>query len=133
MVGHPGRDRMIELLSRYYYWLRLRHTLARYVENCHTCARTKPSRQRPADLLHPLSIAKYLWSQISLKIITGLPTLEGKNAILTVIYQLSKIRHYIPYLDEDNRISAEATAMLIIREVFRLYDLPKIMISNRGP
>ena len=53
MVGHPGRERMVELLSRYYYWPKLNHTVARYVENYDICSRTKPSRQRPTGLLKP--------------------------------------------------------------------------------
>lgn len=80
-----------------------------------------------------MPVADYLWSQISLDFITGLPTSDGKDSILTVICQLSKMRHYIPCSEQDNGTSAESTAMLLVKEVIRLYGLPDRIISDRGP
>ncbi len=47
--------------------------------------------------------------------IIDLPSSEGKNAILTVICRLSKERHYIPYFTDDEKITAEKTAELMLQ------------------
>ena len=67
----------------------------------------------------------------------GLPKCEAYgqiyDAILMVIDQLSKERHYIPYSKKDERTSAEATADLFLRDVWSKHDLPISMTSDRGP
>ena len=54
------------------------------------------------------------------------------NAILMVIDQLSKERHYIPCLEEDERMSAEATADLFLRDIWSKHSLPTSMMLDRG-
>ena len=41
-AGHPGQARTFELVSRNYWWPSMRKYIARYVDHCHTCARSKP-------------------------------------------------------------------------------------------
>ena len=38
-AGHPGRAATYELVSRNYWWPSMRKTIARYLNNCDTCAR----------------------------------------------------------------------------------------------
>ena len=54
------------------------------------------------------------------------------DTILMVIDRLSKERHYIPCLKEDERTSAEATADLFLQDVWSKYSLPTSMTSNHG-
>ena len=44
IVVYQGRDYIIELLSYYYYWLRIRYTVDRYIENYYNYTQIKPSR-----------------------------------------------------------------------------------------
>ena len=62
--------------------------------------------------------------------ITGLPDIDRRNTILTVIDRLS---NYIAYTISEEGTSAEATAGLLIEGVFRLYSLPDSIVSDRGP
>jgi hypothetical protein len=55
-AGHPGRAATYELVSRDYWWPKMRHTIARYLRNCDTCARIKPARHAPYGFLKPLPI-----------------------------------------------------------------------------
>ena len=48
-----------------------------------------------------------------------------------VIDRLSKERHYIPYSEEDERTSAEATADLFLWDVWSKYGLPTSITSDR--
>ncbi|KAG0160840.1 hypothetical protein PDIDSM_8371 [Penicillium digitatum] len=41
-VGHPGRSKTYELLSREYYWPRVYQYVSDWTKNCHTCRRITP-------------------------------------------------------------------------------------------
>ena len=49
--------------------------------------------------------------------ITGLPVLEGHNAILIVVNHLSKKRHYISYMAAKEGITLEETAQMLYQNV----------------
>ena len=105
----------------------------RFVRNCRTCQRSKAPRDKYNELLHPLPIPTERWQDISMDFITGLPEVNGRNAILTVVDRLSKERHFLPCTALDEGTSAEATAGLLIEGVFRLHGLPRTIVSDRGP
>ena len=50
-----------------------------------------------------------------------------------VVDRLSKERHYIPCTAKEEGTTAEATAKLLIRNVWRYHGLPTSMVSDRGP
>ena len=131
--GHPGVTRTVELLQRNYYWPNMRAEIGQYIRNCYGCQRSKAPRDRYNGLLKPLPIPVQRWTDISMDFITGLPDSEGYNAILTVADTLSKERHYIPCFSGDEGTSAEATAKLLIKWIFRLHGLPSSIVSDRGP
>ncbi len=64
--------------------------------------------------------------------IIGLPSSKGKNVILTVICRLSKERHYIPCFTDDEGITAEKTAELMLQWIYRIHGLLDFIVSNRG-
>src|SRR5258706_11192324 len=55
-ASHPGCAATYELVSRNYWWPKMRHTIARYIRNCDTCTRIKPARYAPYGLLKPLEV-----------------------------------------------------------------------------
>ena len=42
LMGHPGVNRTVELLQRYYYWPRMKETVSEWITNCRICSRVKP-------------------------------------------------------------------------------------------
>src|SRR5438552_2108868 len=62
--------------------------------------------------------------------VMGLPWSNGFNAVLVVAYRLTKMRYLIPCRDT---CTAEQLAKLFIQHIFRLHDLPRTIVSNRGP
>ncbi len=56
---------------------------------------------------------------------------EGKNIILTVICRLSKKRHYISCFIDDEEITAEKTAELMLQWIYWIHDLLDFIVSNR--
>ena len=129
-MGHPGRAKTLELISRNYYWPTLRKSVDQFVRNCHVCRRTKATRHAPYGMLKPLPVPHHPWQHVSVDFITGLPTSEGFDAICAIVCRLTKQRHLVPC---HTTIDAEGFAQLFIDNVFRLHGLPENLVSDRGP
>jgi len=132
-VGHAGIAKTQDAISREYHFPRMDALVRRYITNCHSCRRAKPTNQKPAGLLMPLPIPGRPWTDITMDFVTGLPESEEYNAILVVVDRLSKERHYIPCRATDEGTSSEATAKLLYRNIWRLHGLPDSIVSDRGP
>jgi len=67
---------------------------------------------------------------ISADFITKLPLVQGYNSILVVVDQLTKMVHFIPTTE---KTLVEGLARLFRDNMWKLYRLPKSIISDRGP
>jgi transposase InsO family protein len=132
-VGHAGHARTIEAVQRSYRAPGLSAATRRYIANCHSCRRAKPSTQKPAGLLMPLPVPERPWADIAMDFVVGLPENGGCNSILMVVDRLSKERHYIPCSTEDGGTTVEKTAEMLYTHVWRLHGLPSTIVSDRGP
>ncbi|KAG0153515.1 hypothetical protein PDIDSM_2168 [Penicillium digitatum] len=111
-VGHPGRSKTYELLSREYYWPRVYQYVSDWTKNCHTCRRITPPEKYQHGLHH------------------ALPLSYGYDAILVVVDRLTKMKHFIHCKGTCN---AEEVARLYTRHVWKLHGLPNTVVSDRGP
>ena len=68
--------------------------IQQYVAECNKCHRTKSENVLTLGLIQPLHIPNKKWEEISMDFIDGLPLLEGKDKILVVVDQLTKIAHF---------------------------------------
>ncbi len=105
----------------------------RYIQNCHTCRRVKALRDWYNGFLKPLPIPSRPWTDITLNFVTGLLISNGYNAILIVVDRLTKERHYISCTTDVNGTTTEATAQLLLQNVWKLHGLPSSLTSDRGP
>jgi len=78
----------------------------------------------------PNSIPEKPWTHISADFITKLPLAQGYDAILVVVDQLTKMVYFIPTTE---KTMAEGLAKLFRDNVWKLYGLPKSIISDREP
>ena len=83
-------------------------------------------------MLKPLPISSRPWIDVTLDFVTGLPISNSYNAILMVVDRLTKERHYIPCTTDENGTTTEATAQLLLQNVWKLHGLPSSLISDRG-
>ncbi|KAJ6436324.1 mRNA 3 end-processing YTH1 [Purpureocillium lavendulum] len=129
--GHPGKNKLYELISRSYWWPGLNADARRFVRNCHGCLRNKTSRLRYQGTLKPLPIPLQRWRDLSVDFIGPIkPTARGFNAIMVVVDRLSKDRHFSPCRTD---MKAHDLAMLFVRDVWKLHGLPDSIVSDRGP
>ncbi len=128
---HSDMNQTLDLLRRSYCWSKMRTTIKRYIRNCYVCRRSKASRDWINELLKSLLILKQWWQNIFLNFIIDLSESDESNAILTVIDQLSKKRHYISCWSDDEEIFAEQTVKLLLIWIFRIHELSRSIVFDR--
>jgi len=128
--GHRGQWKMVELVTRNFWWPRVTKKVKRYVEGCDTCQQNKNCIEQPAGKLMPNSIPEKSWMHISADFITKLLLAQGYDLILVVVDRLTKIVHFIPTTE---KTSAKGLARLFRDNIWKLHGLPESIISDRGP
>ncbi len=109
----------------------MRKTIDQYIQNCYICQRSKTSRDKSNDLLQSLSISEQRWQDIAMNFIINLFDSSEYNAILTIICRLSKERHYISCIIDDEDITVEKTAEMLIQWVYWTHNLSSFIVSDR--
>ena len=128
--GHGGQWKMVELVTRNFWWPGVTKEVKRYVEGCDVCQRNKNRTEQLAGKLMPNSIPERPWTHILADFITKLPLAQGYDSILVVVDRLTKMVHFIPTTE---KTSAEGLARLFRDNVWKLHGLPESIISDRGP
>jgi hypothetical protein len=128
---HPGNTKMYHDLKSRYWWYGMRRAIAKYVALCHNCQVVKVEHQRPARLLQPFKIPKWKWEEISMDFIVGLPkTQNGYDIIWVIVDHPPKVAHFIPV---KTTYKGSKLAELYIARIVCLHEVPKKIVSNRGP
>lgn len=130
-AAHPGRDKMLHVLTASYFWPRMSRDIAEFVASCDRCQRCKPRTQKLAGLHKPLEVPAGPWLSVSMDFMTDLPrTRRGRDAMMVVVDRFSKMAHFTACHKDD---TASDVAELYIRDVFRLHGLPQEIVSDRDP
>ena len=132
-TGHPGRNRMVRLLSARFHLKNLAQRVAKYLKNCPVCCKLW-RHTIPPPLLRPLPVPDSPWRDVSVDYVGPLPTSDGFNMLMVVVDRLTKMRHYIPCTakEADSGTSAPAMARLFLNHVFPLHGLLDTIVSDRG-
>ncbi len=128
VTGHPGRDLLVSILSRRFYWPGLSQDVRRFIRNCDGCGSKKPWRERKWGLLKPLPIPERIWRDISIDFITGLPLSNGSTNCMVITDRLGK-----GVIFEDlSDIETETVAERFMHCFYRYHGLPDAIVSDRG-
>ncbi len=130
-IDHLKILRTMKIIRRYYYWSLMQKTINQYIQNCYIYQRSKTSQDKFNKLLHSLFILKQQWKNIVINFIINLSFLKDKNIILTVICKLTKKQHYISCFIDDEKVTAEKTAELMLQWIYWIHDLLDFIVSNR--
>jgi len=82
-------------------------------------------------LLQSLLISEQRWQDIAMNFIINLFDSSEYNAILMIICKLSKERHYISCITDDENITVKKTAEMLIQWVYWTHDLSSFIVSDR--
>ena len=130
-VDHSDILRTVKVIKRNYYWSFMRKTINQYIWNCYICQCSKIFKDKSNDLLQSLLISEQRWQDITMNFIINLFDSSEYNAILMIICRLSKEKHYISCIIDDENITVEKTAEMLIQWVYWTYDLSSFIISDR--
>jgi hypothetical protein len=127
---HPGSSKMYQDLKPYYWWTKMKKKIAAYVARCDNCCRVKAIHMKPG-LLQPLSVPGLKWDDIVMDFIVGLPTTQrGFDSIWVIVDCLTKSANFIPV---KSNYHPHQYADIYFQEVIRLHEVPKSIVSDRGP
>jgi hypothetical protein len=126
-AGHPGPEKMLEMIQRNYDWPGIKADVDKFVHGCNQCQRNKPSRTPKKWQLYPNPVAKYPWEQISWDLIGPLPESHGHNAILVIVDRYGKRAHFHPCR---TTLTMEGAARIMLERVFRDHGLPRKVFSD---
>lgn len=116
--GHAGVKRIMARIATSYYWPLLRQSVQKFVANCPECQQVKYSTSPPSGLLQPLPIPEYVWEDLSMDFITGLPPSGGKSSILVVVDRLTKAAHFVAL---PPTLNAQKLTAIFTAEIIRLH------------
>ena len=128
-AGHPGQAATFEILTRNYWWPKMRHDISQFIRNCQVCQRIKPARHAPYGYLKPLSVPQRRWDSLSMDFIVGLPKSKSFDAIWVVVDRLTKMAHFVPC---NSTVDAPKLASLFKSHIFKHHGLPSNIVSDRG-
>ena len=132
-AGHPGRDETIRKIRKLYQWPKMNQWIMDYVKGCATCQQNKIQTHKkktpPFGIMTMPNMKPF--SQITMDLITGLPQVNGKDAILTIVdHGCSRAAIFIPCA---TTITGPGIAQLYLRNVYPWFGLPLRVISDRDP
>jgi hypothetical protein len=108
--GHPGISRTTELVSRHYWWPRLRQDVLDYVKGCADCQHNKVNTHTKKAVLSPIFARPEALplETVAMDFIIKLPLSKGYDSILTITdHDCTKMTIFIPC---NESISAEGVA-----------------------
>ena len=85
LARHFGVQKILELVTRNYWWPQLREFVTENVHSCDLCNRSKIPSHQPYGSLQPLPIPLGPWRSISLDFITYLPLSKVYDPILMYV------------------------------------------------
>jgi len=130
IAGHGRQWKMVELVTRNYWWPGVMKKVKEYVEGCDQCQRMKNRAEMPAGKLKPNQVPERPWQYISVDFITKLLVSKGHDSILVVCDRFSKMSHFVATTE---KTMAEGLVRLFRDNVWKLHGLPESVISDRGP
>jgi len=128
VAGHGGQWKMVELVTRNYWWLEVIRDVGRYVEGCNLCQRMKNRTEELAGKLKLSKVLKKPWTYLMVDFTTKSLVVAGKNAILVVCDRLSKMTHFVATTEG---MSAEGLVRLFRDNIWKLHRLPESMVLDR--
>jgi len=129
IVGYGGQWKMVELVTRNYWWPGVTKEVKQYVEGCDQCQRMKNKAEMLAGKLRPNEVSERPWQHILVDFIMKLPMSKGHDLILVVCDRFSKMSHFVVTTE---KTMVEGLVRLFRDNVWKLHGLPESVILDRG-
>ena len=128
LTGHPGKDTMVSMILRRWFWPKLRNSVRQFIRNCDICGRTSVWREAKAGFLRSLPIPERIGTELTIDFVTDLPVSEGCTNIMVITDRLSK-DIFVFGMDS---MTADNCAKVFIDRYYRYFGFPRFLTSDRG-
>ena len=128
LTGHPGKDTMVGIILRRWFWPKLRDSVRRFIRNCDVCGRTSIWREAKAGFLRSLPIPERIGSDLTIDFVTDLPPSEGCTNIMVITDRLSKDI----FIFGTKSMTSEKCAEIFVDRYYRYFGFPRYLTSDRG-
>ena len=106
-IDHSNIKKIIQMLQKFFQWLKMSTNVDQYVRNCYVCRQSKAFKNNQHDQIQSIFVTEKSWQNISLNFVTNLLKNNDHNVILMIVDRFSKMRHYIVCRAEKKNISAK--------------------------
>jgi len=129
-IGHEGIQKTLQRLRQHFLVDHDRRLVEDFVRACAVCQRNKTESLHPVRLLQPLEVPSSVWSDIATDFVEGLPRVNGKSVVLTVVDRFSKHAHFIAL---SHPYTVASVAKAFFKAIVRLHGFPRSIVSDRDP
>ena len=128
LAGHPGKDTMVGIILRRFFWPKLRDSVRQFIRNCDICGRATVWREAKAGFLRSLPIPERTGCNVTIDFITDLPPSNGCSNMMVITDRLSKDI----FIFGTSSMKAVDCAKIFIDRYYRYYGFPRFLTSDRG-
>ena len=132
-AGHPGVQRTLQAVARYFYWPNMSRFVAQYVSSCLACQAAKGSNRLPAGLSEPHVLPAEPAAEWSVDFLDLPKSADGHTCLLVWTERLSKLVVLVPMSNQAAAITALEVAKAFVDHVFCWFGVPTSILSDRGP
>jgi len=131
---HQNLNKIIERISRIYYFSKMRKQIENIIRKCDICIWTKHSWHRFYELLKSLSISDCAWKSIALNFIVKLS--KSKERVMKTTYDFiliitDRLIKYEYFLSYKKATFAEDLTYMFLRMIVANHELSDEIILNR--
>ena len=95
-TGHQGIKKTYALLKSLCYFPHMRSKVEDYVKACPSCQAMKSFNQRQYGLYKPIPMTAIPFRDISMDILSSLPSIQGYDSLFVCVDRFSKMCHIAP-------------------------------------
>ena len=126
--AHLGIKRTEGKIMQKYYWPHIREDIRRYCNSCEVCQAIKNPVKPGRQPMRPI-VVNGVFERIAMDVLGPLPLSHHGNKYVLVIQEyLTKWPLAIPLPSQE----APLIAQTLVEEVFLVYGIPKILLTDRG-
>ena len=128
LSGHPGRDTMVGIILRRWFWPKLRESVRRFVRNCDIRGRSTVWREARAGFLRSLPVPERIGSDLTIDFVTDLPESKKCTNVMVITDRLSKD----VFMFGASSMAADKSAEIFVDRYYRYFGFPRHLTSDRG-